>query len=347
MIHFLIAIDHAGFISDIKWSNPVYFVTMQNKSLLEFFSEDTRKRFRKILDLPPEKMDHFHSLQDVEMLDLEYKINVCILPFDHSFLVFGIDSSLLTDEDSKNELNFLIHKFMLAVKDYAKLNPFHNNETTRFQFEQIQTLNNQLVNTQRMLEKANMKLNELNLDLNNRLVKDALTGLISRYQYRMEIQTMITSMPDQKGIFTFIDIDAFKKVNDTYGHAFGDKYLIAFSERLKTIPIEDKITIRISGDEFGIYVHNIEEPSEKAVESLWGMIVKYVVSEPVEIDGITLRFSISAGMAIFNEDTTEIYDLIEYADFAMYQTKNKGKNGYHQFSMKEYVDMKGITERKP
>lgn len=94
---------------------------------------------------------------------------------------------------------------------------------TSLQFGKIQTLNNELINTRRLLEKANAQLNTLNETLNNRLVKDALTGLVSRYQYRAEMEFFIAKNPGKPGVFTFMDItlDNFKGVNDNYGHGAG------------------------------------------------------------------------------------------------------------------------------
>ncbi|MFA6783922.1 MAG: diguanylate cyclase, partial [Sphaerochaeta sp.] len=130
------------------------------------------------------------------------------------------------------------------------------NPITSNNFEQIQLLNNELVNAQRKLQKANIQLKHLNEELNNRLVKDPLTSLVRCYQYRSEIDRTISLQPKMLGLFAFIDIDDFKHINDTLGHAAGDQYLMEFARRLQSLDFGmATICMRIAGDEFGLYLH--------------------------------------------------------------------------------------------
>lgn len=191
-----------------------------------------------------------------------------------------------------------------------------------------------------MLEKANASLNMVNADLNNRLVKDPLTGLISRYQYRSEIEMSIASAPSKKGIFTFIDMDDFKGINDTYGHLAGDKYLVGFAERMRKLTINNTLKIRIAGDEFALFTYGLDHIDDSVIEQIWEQIQRHVLSKPLQFDGIELPYSISAGIAVYGEHTFDIYDLIDYADFAMYQAKRSGKNQYCVFDAVEYAKAK-------
>jgi PleD family two-component response regulator len=135
-------------------------------------------------------------------------------------------------------------RFMEALKASDTDFMTGNEPVIREQFVKIQKLNSDLVNTQRQLKKANSALNRLNQDLNNRLVRDALTGLVSRYQYRQEIELAISRAPEKRGIFTFVDLDDFKRINDTYGHAAGDRYLKEFADRLGRLPFDSLICMR-------------------------------------------------------------------------------------------------------
>jgi diguanylate cyclase (GGDEF)-like protein len=202
-------------------------------------------------------------------------------------------------------------------------------------------LNNDLINMQRKLEKVNAQLNAANLLLNNRLVRDELTGLVSRYQYKQEIELLIRKFPTRCGIFAFMDIDNFKQINDTYGHAAGDRYLAEFAERLKSIPLDDMICIRISGDEFGLFHQGISAADvDTSIIDLWNRITKHVLSKTVIIDEKAVALKASVGIAIYNLDTTNIFDLIDYADFAMYIAKKSGKNRYIRFDMGTYRQIK-------
>ena len=220
----------------------------------------------------------------------------------------------------------VIKRFMMVFKENCKEDRFGTTESIRNNFEKIQILNSQLVVAERQLEKKNSQLKELNSVLNNRLVKDALTGLVSKYQYRDEIANMIEDNPNKLGVFIFIDIDDFKSVNDTYGHNVGDEYLIEFGKRLKGLPIDNTIHLRIAGDEFGLFTYGLDEVDETYKDNYWKIIKDNIMNRPFAIKDAQLNFSFSAGISVYGRDTKEIYELIEFADVAMYEAKKSGKN---------------------
>nr|WP_225877803.1 GGDEF domain-containing protein [Alkalibacter mobilis] len=201
-------------------------------------------------------------------------------------------------------------------------------------------LNNELINARRQLEKANSKLYVLNEELNNRLVKDTLTGLVSRYQYTSEMKWAIGKFPGKVGVYTFIDIDDFKSVNDTYGHAAGDAYLIEFARRLKDLKLKNTIKIRVSGDEFGIFTYGLEYSDETVAEEIWNALHEALMSEPIIINDVQMPLAVSAGMSTYGVDTDNIFELVDYADYAMYTAKRRGKNNYAVFDMKKYLESK-------
>jgi diguanylate cyclase (GGDEF)-like protein len=342
MISFLICIDRFGVVNDINWSVPAYIVPMRNSAFLDLFP-DSEKEFVEILVEKSFKEDTlFQSERSLHLNHQTSNVNLCFLRVDEQLLVFAVEDAVSIDSDCRKEFLQMVHKFMYTIKAYFKSNAIHNNESVGYQFDKIQVLNNELVNTRRMLEKSNSQLNRLNQDLNNRLVKDALTGLVSRYQYRAEIDYLISTNPGSFGIFVFMDIDGFKGINDSLGHAAGDQYLVEFAERLKNLPIENAIKLRIAGDEFGLFVYGLDQIENATMEDLWNKIRTYVMEPPLELKGKNYRISISAGMAAYGVDTLEIYEIIEYADFAMYQAKESGKNGYRRFDKKEYELQKDI-----
>jgi len=214
------------------------------------------------------------------------------------------------------------------------------------QYEAIQLINNELVNTKRMLEKSNAQLNVLNSELNNRLVKDPLTGLVSKYQYHDEIKKRISQNPSSKGIFVFIDIDDFKTINDNYGHAQGDRYLVKVAEWLTNFEIPHAIRMRIAGDEFGLFIYGLDEINDNLIDEYWRLLVSALDKYKLDINEKWLDISVSAGFAVFNQDTTDIYEVIEFADFAMYKAKQAGKSQYRVFDYLEYNSVKGKNIKK-
>jgi diguanylate cyclase (GGDEF)-like protein len=342
MIHFLITIERTGMICDVRWSQPAYIVPAVDHSFFDLFSSEERPELIQLFDSITPESDVLHCGRPLSLVGHGATVRFCVLPLEETrFLVFGADTLLFDENSNASEYKSIINRFMQINRELHKKIKFDNSEATRYQFENIQFLNNELTNTRRNLEKANAQLKRLNEDLSNRLVKDALTGLVSRYQYRAEIELAIKKNPGKLGVFTFVDIDAFKQVNDTFGHRVGDGYLIAFADRLRSLPFTDTILMRISGDEFGLFTYGLPDVNDEDIADLWAALQTHVLREPVVVETHEIPISISAGMAVFGIDTEEIYDLIEYADFAMYQAKRNGKNRYSRFDPSEYEREKG------
>ena len=333
LVHFFARCDHDLNLQTIFWHEPIYLISPNQTNLKDlFFETDLRQLKALVLSA---KGDHkiLFSLEHLPLRNPNLDIAIYIMATEKSLFVFGIDTRFLLDEAKGSDLKAIISQFMHVIRSTSDEHISENQQVIRSQFEHIQKLNNDLVNTQRQLKKANAQLNRLNEDLNNRLVKDQLTGLVSRYQYRDEMDRMIRQAPNELGLFAFIDIDNFKSVNDTYGHGVGDIYLQTFASRLQSLPFENMICIRIAGDEFGLYIHPYR--LETSMDDLWRHLLE-VLNEPLIIDAHSLPFRCCAGFAIYNLDSKNIYELIDYADFAMYQAKESGKFSYQAFDAELY-----------
>lgn len=216
-----------------------------------------------------------------------------------------------------------------------------SNKTT-FLYESMQKLNNELINKQREIMKQSEQLNRLNKLLNDRLIKDPLTSLISRHQYIESITQAINESPNAFGLFWFIDLDDFKLVNDQHGHQVGDQFLIEVANRLESLPFENTLKMRIAGDEFGLFMHNVSDISKASIEALYQTFITHF-KKPITLDSYTLACPSSTGIAIYNHDTNDIEKLIEYADFAMYQAKQKGND---QMALFNQTVFKAQTNQK-
>lgn len=127
----------------------------------------------------------------------------------------------------------------------------------------------------------------------------------------------------------FLDLDHFKEINDTLGHACGDELLISVSIRLKNCVREVDTIARLGGDEFTIIFDSIQH-SENA-----GMIAEKILdalSDPFILSGNKIFISTSIGITLYPEDATEAEDLIKHADAAMYKTKEKGRNNFQYYT---------------
>jgi diguanylate cyclase (GGDEF)-like protein len=160
-----------------------------------------------------------------------------------------------------------------------------------------------------------------------------LTDLPNRTLFSDRLQQGIVKAQRHQSLLAlfFIDLDRFKEINDTFGHLVGDKVLKSVAKRLsETIRKSDTLS-RLSGDEFTIIMEELHESvdtvklAEKILESL---------SAPMEIEGEILNLSGSIGISLYPDDATTAHDLLQCADTAMYEAKEKGRNKYRFYSSK-------------
>lgn len=156
-------------------------------------------------------------------------------------------------------------------------------------------------------------------DLPNRsLLKDRLNQAIARAQRKKN-----------RILILFVDIDNFKNVNDSLGHATGDRMLQQVAERFrKTVRTGDTVS-RLGGDEFIIMVPEVIDDHEviAVVERIHGCF-----SEPFHLGRQAFGVTVSIGLSVYPTDGDNPEDLIKNADMAMYQSKEMGKNMFHLFS---------------
>jgi len=160
---------------------------------------------------------------------------------------------------------------------------------------------------------------------------DSLTGLINRRRFQEELERSIafTQRYKQQGALLFIDLDQFKYINDTYGHQYGDEYLLDVSRRLAKVLRKTDILGRLGGDEFGVIIPSVSESeSETVANALLGTLSQ----EMIECDSKLIHISASIGIAFFPTQGYIASDLLAKADAAMYTAKNKGRSQYHIFS---------------
>ena len=151
---------------------------------------------------------------------------------------------------------------------------------------------------------------------------DFLTGIPNRSKLMTDLEELIQNQTPCT-IF-MIDIDEFKKINDTYGHAAGDDALRELAARMRMLHSQILIPYRYAGDEFIIIVKSIQS---KIVEKK-AMQCKELFSRPFSLAGELRRVGGSIGIASFPKDATSLEELIECADSAMYTVKKSGKNRF-------------------
>jgi diguanylate cyclase (GGDEF)-like protein len=152
---------------------------------------------------------------------------------------------------------------------------------------------------------------------------DTLTGLPNRALFRELTRRAVAAAQRDGGrlALLFIDLDRFKAVNDSCGHAAGDALLVALSERLKAVVRAADVVCRHSGDEFTVLLRDASQWSE--VASTADRLLKEI-EKPVALGTAEVGVSASIGVALYPEDALDHETLVRHADTAMYAAKNLG-----------------------
>jgi diguanylate cyclase (GGDEF)-like protein len=158
---------------------------------------------------------------------------------------------------------------------------------------------------------------------------DVLTNLPNRLLFRDRLQQAAARVRRGEAMaLLYLDLDHFKPVNDSFGHAVGDALLKAVADRMRATARDTDTVARLGGDEFVIIQVGIKQASE--AELLARRLAK-AVSEPYEIAGHTIVIGTSIGIAIAPHDGTDPEGLLKMADHALYQCKAKGRGSFHFF----------------
>ncbi len=156
---------------------------------------------------------------------------------------------------------------------------------------------------------------------------DTLTHLPNRHYITnfIEKRVKFSKSSQQKFTILFIDLDHFKDINDTLGHAVGD-------EMLKKLPIlfnrvfrHDDVIARMGGDEFVVYL-----PGEMAIEHVTNLVIRFLKSleYPIQIDEHLIRLTGSVGVAFYPQHGSNVTELLSHADAALYRAKDEGRNTF-------------------
>ena len=160
---------------------------------------------------------------------------------------------------------------------------------------------------------------------------DALTDLPNRLLLQDRLVQAIHSAQRKQSRFAlmFLDLDHFKHINDSLGHAVGDGLLRAVAQRLVGLLRESDTVCRLGGDEFVVLLGNIDAPPDAA--EVAEKILR-VVAEPIDVATHRIEVSLSIGIAVYPEDGEDDDTLMRHADVAMYRSKKEGRNRYRFFS---------------
>lgn len=168
-----------------------------------------------------------------------------------------------------------------------------------------------------------IRTDERSQDLENKADTDLLTELNNKIATERKIQEYITENPDSQCLFFLFDIDNFKKINDTLGHAFGDEVLRSLGQQLRNEFRVTDIIGRTGGDEFILFLKdlNTDEVLAKEAKRLENLFHQFKAGEYVKYSATA-----SIGATVFPRDAKDYQGLYKSADKALYEAKRRGKN---------------------
>ncbi|CAM5286497.1 EAL domain-containing protein [Thauera mechernichensis] len=159
---------------------------------------------------------------------------------------------------------------------------------------------------------------------------DPLTGLPNRrlLEDRLQVELAHAARMRNRLAVMFVDLDRFKRINDSLGHGIGDRLLVEIASRLRACLREDDTVARMGGDEFLVILNNLAGPDEAAMTA---RRLVAALRRPVLIDEHELVVTTSLGISIYPDDSLDADTLIKNADVAMYRAKDEGRNSFQLY----------------
>jgi len=172
---------------------------------------------------------------------------------------------------------------------------------------------------------------------------DPLTDLPNRRLFRDRLELSLTKSTRNLyyGAVLMVDLDNFKRINDTKGHATGDRLLIEVAQRLRTCVREGDTVARLGGDEFVIMLEFLSQDAKLASiqAEVVGRKILSSIDQDFLISGQSIHTSLSVGISLFTMPTTSSEELLKRADAAMYQAKSAGRNTMCFFDPKLHASL--------
>lgn len=156
---------------------------------------------------------------------------------------------------------------------------------------------------------------------------DALTGIPNRRQFELALQAAVERAPQRERPFAlfYLDIDHFKQINDSHGHAVGDMVLVEFARRVRNVVRSSDLVARLAGDEFTVLLDEVGSPRDAEV------VAKKIVQAmeaPFVVGAQSIRVNATIGIGLADAPGVSALSISELADGALYEAKGQGRNTF-------------------
>lgn len=250
----------------------------------------------------------------------------------------GLDTSVMAIEDLSRDARFLDHPLVLK-KNFrfyagALLRSSSNHALGTFCIADVNPRVLSEQDRQKLQEVANgvvtvLELHRCSLQLLEVASRDTLTGLFNRRHFETVLHHSVARVPHGSPFaLLFLDLDQFKPINDTLGHAAGDAVLCEIARRLDAVACRRDVLARLAGDEFVLLIRDtVDEPAIARVASR----ILAAVAAPFAVDGRAVQLSASIGITFFPRHADTPADLLHQADTALYDAKRAGRNCFRLY----------------
>ncbi|WP_133251373.1 EAL domain-containing protein [Pokkaliibacter plantistimulans] len=179
-------------------------------------------------------------------------------------------------------------------------------------------------------ERLRQLVQERTAELKQHAYFDFLTGLANRRMLQDTLQLAIGThqLSNSRGALLYMDLDDFKRINDSLDHQMGDQLLKTVSERVTALVGSRGVVARLGGDEFAVLLHDASDTAE--ISQLADALLLQI-SQPISLRNRQISVSASIGITLLPDDGDNLVDILRNADLALYEAKKQGKNCYGFF----------------
>ncbi|MDE1209963.1 sensor domain-containing protein [Vibrio aestuarianus] len=298
-------------------------IDTSEKQILIRSLEESESKFSTLTCLLPDGL----LLVDNDCIISANPASARLLGFESTAELLGEDlSSLFIDDKAKtvfsSQLSSLIAKAPLVCLTgprcgFERQVQLHASETV------VLGNNSQLV----LIQDAEDSPKQLSATAQADIHIDSLTGLYNRFGFTKRLEQFIQN--ETSLVMLYLDIDNFKNINDSLGHHIGDKVIKEVSMRLKRLLPQQAVVGHLGGDEFGLILP--EPENNRAAEMLAERIIA-LINQPFDLHYFSKRLACSIGSVIYPGDGNDARMLLQNADTAMYEAKERGRNRLIKFN---------------
>jgi len=290
------------------------------------------KQFSKLAENSPIGIYLKNPKQEITYANKKWnQITQCFTESDEKSFIDNIHEDDLDNYQSK--LDYVINSGQSSIIEYRYL--LDNKSNNKVLMEYLSPLEGDSKNSEvsgvigSVLDISDLK--NAQSELEKLAFYDPLTNLPNRRFFKDHLKFRIASAKKEHSRLSvlMIDLDNFKRINDSLGHDAGDQLLTEVGQRMRTAVFQEDVVSRVGGDEFIILLEHTRK--DITTEQVAQKLLK-VTTLPLTIQNQTVEISCSIGIARYPEDADNIPDLIRHADMALYQAKEKGKNQLAFFS---------------